>query len=74
MNSQENNHIETEILEILESHPEGISIGKIHELMDPELPYRSLRNHLKKFVDGNKIVLEGERKKARYYLPLEFQI
>ena len=56
-----------EILSILEKNPEGLSTGKILELIDFSFNYKTLQRKLVSLADAGLILKKGEKKARKYY-------
>lgn len=54
---------------VVSVHPEGISIQDIQKGLEVEISRRSLRVRLKRLVVDGRLVMEGSRRWARYFLP-----
>ena len=62
---------ELEAIEALVSgHPEGIAIQGIRAALGEEIARRTLQYRLKYLVDAGRLVREGDRRWARYLLPV----
>ena len=61
---------ELAIIEALVSaRPGGIAMRDIRDALGREIPYRTLQYRLKHLVDAGRLIREGERRWARYWLP-----
>ncbi|MBU6451517.1 MAG: Fic family protein [Cyanobacteria bacterium REEB67] len=56
-----------EIVEIVTQHPEGASLRVIAERFGPRAARRTIQKWLKDLVEQGRLVLDGEKKGARYF-------
>ena len=54
---------------VLRNHPAGLPARRIADLLDADLPHRTLQHRLKQLVDSGRILRDGKRRGARYRLP-----
>ena len=57
------------ILEVLRQHPEGMTVGQIHDALKTPPPRRTLQYRLKFLVDGGRLVMESAGRGACYKAP-----
>lgn len=56
-----------EIEGLVRGHPEGMGAQQIADALDAPPPRRTLQYHLKQLVDAGRLVMQGERRWARYH-------
>ena len=56
-----------EIINLLGNHPEGLSRGRISELLSFSIHDKALQRRLVTLVDNGRIARTGERKATRYH-------
>lgn len=62
-----------EIINLLGTHPKGLSRGQVSEYLGFSINYKTLQRRLSALVDAGRIAKKGERKATRYY-PLQAPI
>ena len=58
-------HLQT-IVDIVWRHPEGMTVGQIHDALKTPPPRRTLQYRLKSLVNGGRLVMESAGRGARY--------